>query len=66
MASGGYWQALLARALTDRIGPRETAQAGRAAYCPNIRGGHAALFGTPKPRRASDGVAISCEVEGKN
>jgi acyl dehydratase len=68
IASGGYRQALLARALTDRLGPRGKLLKLRVRHtAPTFEGDmlrYSALITETAPR--SDGIAISCEIEGKN
>ena len=68
IASGGYRQALLARALTDRIGPRGKLLKLRVRHtAPTFEGDmlrYSARITETAPR--SDGIAISCEIEGKN
>lgn len=68
IASGGYRQALLARALTDRIGPRGKLLKLRVRHTgPTFEGDmlrYSARITETTPR--SDGIAISCEIEGKN
>jgi acyl dehydratase len=68
IASGGYRQALLARALTDRIGPRGKLLQLRVRHtAPTFEGDmlrySARITETTKSR---EGIAITCEVEGKN
>jgi acyl dehydratase len=68
IASGGYRQALLARALTDRIGPRGKLLQLRVRHtAPTFEGDmlrySARITETTKNR---EGNAITCEVEGKN
>jgi acyl dehydratase len=68
IASGGYRQALLARAVTDRIGPHGRLLKLRVRHtAPTFEGDllqYSARI-TDTATRA-DGIAISCEVEGKN
>jgi acyl dehydratase len=68
IASGGYRQALLARALTDRIGPCGKLLKLRVRHtAPTFEGDmlrYSARITETSPR--SDGIAISCEIEGKN
>jgi acyl dehydratase len=68
IASGGYRQALLARALTDRIGARGKLLKLRVRHtAPTFEGDmlrYSARITKTTPR--SDGLAISCEIEGKN
>jgi acyl dehydratase len=68
IASGGYRQALLARALTDRIGLRGKLLKLRVRHvAPTFEGDmlRCSARVTEKVRR-DDGTAICCEVEGKN
>jgi acyl dehydratase len=68
IASGGYRQALLARALTDRIGLCGKLLKLRVRHvAPTFEGDmlRCSARVTEKSKRA-DGTAISCEVEGKN
>jgi acyl dehydratase len=68
IASGGYRQALLARALTDRIGPRGRLLKLRVRHtAPTFEGDrlHYSAQVTEIARR-EDGTAITCDVEGKN
>jgi len=68
IASGGYRQALLARALTDRIGPRGRLLKLRVRHtAPTFEGDmlHYSARVTDLARR-KDGTAITCDVEGKN
>jgi acyl dehydratase len=68
IASGGYRQALLARALTDRLGQRGKLLKLRVRHtAPTFEGDmlrYTARIAETAPR--SDGIAISCEIEGKN
>lgn len=68
IASGGYRQALLARALTDRIGPHGRLLRLRVRHvAPTLEGDM--LRYTARVTETSQhagGTAISCEVEGKN
>jgi acyl dehydratase len=69
IASGAYRQALLARALTDRIGPRGRLLRLRVRHvAPTLEGDMlrytARVIETSK--RADGDTAISCDVEGKN
>jgi acyl dehydratase len=68
IASGGYRQALLARAVTDRIGPRGKLLKLRVRHtAPTFEGDllrYSARIIDTETR--ADGIAISCEVEGKN
>jgi len=68
IASGGYRQALLARALTDRLGPRGKLLKLRVRHtAPTFEGDmlrYSARITETSPR--SDGIVISCEIEGKN
>jgi acyl dehydratase len=68
IASGGYRQALLARALTDRIGPRGKLLQLRVRHtAPTFEGDmlrySARITETTKSREE---IAITCELEGKN
>jgi acyl dehydratase len=68
IASGGYRQALLARALTDRIGLRGKLLKMRVRHLAPTFEGDMLRFSariTEKSRR-DGGTAIFCEVEGKN
>jgi acyl dehydratase len=68
IASGGYRQALLARALTDRIGPRGRLVRLRVRHsAPTFEGDMLRCSARiVAMARESDGVAISCDVEGRN
>jgi acyl dehydratase len=68
IASGGYRQALLARALTDHIGPRGKLLQLRVRHtAPTFEGDmlrySARITETTKSREE---IAITCELEGKN
>jgi acyl dehydratase len=68
IASGGYRQALLARALTDRIGLRGRLIKLRVRHVAPTFEGDMLRFRarvTEKSPRA-DGTAICCDVEGSN
>jgi acyl dehydratase len=68
IASGGYRQALLARALTDRIGPRGKLLKLRVRHTAPTFEGDMLRYSARITETAtrSDGIAISCAVEGKN
>jgi acyl dehydratase len=69
IASGAYRQALLARALTDRIGPRGRLLRLRVRHvAPTLEGDMLRYSArvTETLQHAGGGTAISCEVEGKN
>jgi acyl dehydratase len=68
IASGGYRQALLARALTDRIGPRGKLLKLRVHHTAPTFEGDMLRYSARIAETATrfDGFAISCEVEGKN
>ena len=68
IASGGYRQALLARALTDRIGPRGKLLRLRVRHtAPTFEGDMLRYFArVTETATRPEGIAISCDVEGKN
>jgi acyl dehydratase len=68
IASGGYRQALLARAVTDRIGPRGKLLKLRVRHTAPTFEGDILRYSARVTDTAtrSDGIAIACEVEGKN
>jgi acyl dehydratase len=68
IASGGYRQALLARALTDRIGPRGKLLKLRVRHtAPTFEGDYLRYsVRITETANRSEGLAISCDVEGKN
>lgn len=69
IASGAYRQALLARALTDRIGPRGRLLRLRVRHvAPTLEGDMLRYTAriTETSKCADGRTAISCEVEGKN
>lgn len=68
IASGGYRQALLARAVTDRIGPRGKLVKLRVRHTAPTFEGDMLRYSARITDTAthSDGIAISCEVEGRN
>jgi acyl dehydratase len=68
IASGGYRQALLARALTDRIGRRGKLLKLRVRHTAPTFEGDMLRYSARITETAtrSDGFAISCEVEGRN